>query len=278
MELREKLKILDLSVKEERVLLALQQGIFTPLEISRMTKVTRPAVYDIFKKLKKRGLVESHITHGKKSWHIVSDKELANALYETKKVLLAFSDGKEEVSGVSDSTIVVHRGKEAVKKAVFGMILHRKNERFLCYTSFSDVLDKGWLTIFTPEEINEFNRIVKKNGIISELVAPEHWIEDHYKAMGVSWAKDYEGRSSSAVSLPQEYFKHSGQLFAFKDAMYLLALRDQLIIEIKHSDIQRMILSMYEFMKDHGETIDINKILRDLMEKETKATSAEEGS
>ena len=266
MELREKLKILDLTIKEEKVLLALQSGFVTPLVIAKATKVTRPAVYDIFKKLKKRGLIESHIKGGKKSWGMVSEKELSDTLYETKKVLLEFSDGSEELHGVGDSVVSVHRGKVAVRKVIMGMIRDRKNERFLGLSDFSpELLDEGWLTVLTAEDIHEFNRMVKRNGIIAELVAPNNWIDEHYKAMGDTWAKDYEGRASSSVYLDKKYFQHSGQIFAFGDALYLLALKDQLVIEIRHSDIQKMILGMYEFMKESGKPVDVNRRLRELM-------------
>ena len=266
MELREKLRILDLSTKEKKVLLALQGGHTTPLTIAKATKVTRPAVYDIFKKLKKRGLIESHIKDGKKSWGMESEKELADTLYEAKKVLLKFSDGSEELHGVSDSVVTVHRGKEALKKVIFAMIKDRKNERFLGLSDFSpELLDEGWLTVLTAEDIHEFNRIVKKNAIIAELIAPYGWIDEHYKAMGDSWAKDYEGRAASSVYLDKKYFQHSGQIFAFSDALFLLALKDQLIIEIRHSDIQKMILGMYAFMKESGKPVDVNRRLRELM-------------
>ncbi len=269
MELREKLKILDLSVKEEKVLLALQAGQDTPLEIMRHTKVSRPAVYDICKKLKKRGLVESRINGGKKSWKMVSDKELADTLYETKKVLLKFSDGSEEMHGVSDSVITVHRGKVAVKKVIMEMIKGRKNERFLGLSDFSpSLLDEGWLTVLSTDDIHEFNRMVKRNSIIAELVAPSHWIEEHYKAMGNAWAKEYEGRTASSVYIDKKYFQHSGQIFAFNDTLYLLALKDQLVIEVRHSDIQKMILGMYEFIKENGKPVDVNRRLRELMTQE----------
>ncbi len=266
-ELREKFRLLDFSVKEAKVFLALYNGNKTVVELSEESKVSRPSVYDILNKLKRRGLVESTILHGKKSWRLMSEKALGDILYDTKKAVLGFADGTEEVGGTTDGVVTVHRGDSAVKKVVLGMITNRKHERFLCYTSFSDILDKGWLQIFTPDEINEFNRLVKKNGIISELVAPESWIEDHYKAMGNTWAKEYEGRASSAVYLPKQYFNHSGQIFAFKDVMYLLALNDKMVIEIRHSDIQKMVLAMYAFMKDRGEMVDVNRRLRELMEK-----------
>ena len=266
MELREKLKILDLSIKEEKVLLALQSGLVTPLAIAKATRVTRPAVYDIFKKLKKRGLVESHIKDGKKSWGMVSESELADMLYETKKVLLKFSDGSEELHGVSDSVITVHRGKETLRKVIFAMIKDRRNERFLGLSDFTpELLEEGWLTVLSAEDIHEFNRMVKKNAIIAELVAPFGWIDEHYKAMGDNWAKDYEGRAASSVYIDKKYFRHSGQIFAFSDALYLLALKDQLVIEIRHSDIQKMILGMYAFMKESGKPVDVNRRLRELM-------------
>jgi len=265
-ELREQFKLLNLSVKEAKVFLSLREGSESVLEIAWDTKVSRPSVYDILQKLKKRGLVQSYILQGKKSWSLASEKELSDTLYETKKAILGFIDGKDEVGGMTDGVVTVHHGKEAVKKAIMGMVANRKHERFLCYTAFSDLIDKGWLTVLSPEDINEWNRMVKKNGIISELVAEEGWMEKHYKVMGDAWAKDYEGGSSSAVYLPEKYFKHSGQIFAFKDVMYLLALTDKMIIEIRHSDIQKMILAMYAFMKERGEAVDVNKRLRELME------------
>ncbi len=51
--------------------------------------------------------------------------------------------------------------------------------------------------------------------------------------------------------------------------LYLLALNDELVIEIRHSDIQKMLLSMFAFIKEHGETVDANKLLRELMEKDS---------
>lgn len=265
MELRKNLALFDLSSKEEKVLLAIIGGLDTPLSIARETKVTRPAVYDILEKLKKRGLVKSKITEGKKTWHLIEQRELASSLYEAKKVLLSFSDGREEVEGVQDSFIVLHRGKEAVRKILYDMFQSHAHDRFLTISGLSPISD--WITLLGQEDIGAINRIIKKNGLITELIAPQGWIEEHYKALGAEWAKDYEGRTAATVYADKNYFNHGAQMFAFKDSLYLLALGDQLIIELRHSDIQKMILSIYSFMKDRGEKIDANKLLRDLMEK-----------
>lgn len=267
MELRKNLSILDLSRKEEKVLLAIIEGCRTPLSISNKTKVTRPAVYDILLKLKKRGLVQSKIKEGKKSWALVDQRELVSSLYETKKVLLGLSDGREEVVGVDDSLIVLHKGKKAVNKILHEIFQSRHHERFLGLSGTSPISD--WMTVMDVDGIGIINRTIKKNSLITELIAPEKWIEEHFKAMGKEWAVDYEGRTASTVYVEKKYFDHGAQLFGFKDALYLLALGDQLIIEIRHSAIQKMILSMYAFMKDHGEKVDANRLLRELMEKES---------
>ena len=266
------LQLLNLSSHEAKLFALLQSDMpLTPLELSRKCAIPRASIYVALSGLKKRGLARHVIINKKSKWCRTSESELTNILYETKKKLLGFVDGKEEVvsgaSSATDGVVTVHRGNTAVKKVIFDMIRDRKHERFLGYTAFSDVLMKGWMNVFTEDEINEFNRIVKKNGIISELIAPENWIEDHYKAMGNTWAKDYEGRTSSAVYLDKKYFQNSGQIFAFKDVMYLVALNDKMVIEIRHSDIQKMILGMYSFIKERGETVDVNKRLRELMKK-----------
>jgi hypothetical protein len=162
-----------------------------------------------------------------------------------------------------DGVVVVHNGKEAVKKVLFDMFRSHKAERFLGMANMDAV--KGWLQVTTPEEINEINRIIKKNGLITETIGPHGVLHEHFKLSGIEWAKDYEGRTASTIYVDKKYFNHAGQIFAFKDSLYLLALNDQMIIEIRHSDIQKMILSMYAFMKDRGETVDANRVLRELM-------------
>ena len=62
------IKVLGLSKKEEKVLYALREGNDSPAGISQNTKVSRPSVYDILGKLKKRGLVYSYIEQRKKKW------------------------------------------------------------------------------------------------------------------------------------------------------------------------------------------------------------------
>jgi hypothetical protein len=145
----------------------------------------------------------------------------------------------------------------------------RSNEKFSGLTSYDRVVT-GWMKILGTEGVNETNELIKKNKLISDSVFSDKWLEKSYEAMGTEWAKAYEGRTASTAYIDEKYFNFSSQIFAFRDVLYLFSLEDEMIIEIKHNEIQKMILSMYQFIKDHGEKVDANRILRDLMEKDNQ--------
>ena len=268
MELRKSLSILDLSIKEEIVLLAIIQGINTPLLLAKETRVTRPAVYDILKKLKERGLVKSHIHNGKKSWSLASKEDIDEALYETKKVLLSISEGVEEVKGLSDGTIVVHRGKVAILSMLSHIVNHRQEARL--HIMQGDMVQKGWDAIVGKETINKFNDDLRSHRIITEAIFPNHWFKDHVNRLGIDegikWLKGFIGRAYSAHQIDKKYFNHAGQIFMFKDSLYLMAMNEALVVEIRNSEIQKMVKSMFSFIEEHAEKVDINIGLQKMIE------------
>lgn len=268
MENTQNLDLLGITPKERRVLLALQDGQNTPLLLSRTTRVSRPAVYAILQNLKKRGLAQSRITNSKKHWQLVSQKEIEEALYETKRALLKIPKGREELHGLSDSMVVVHRGRDAIKHVMLGLFADKKNERF--YWGFQgDNSSKAWNEMFTVAETNRINRYIKGNGIISEGILPKGWFEEQTRELGVEWAKDFEGRTARIHVLDPKYFKHGGQCWIFKDSLYLFALGEEIVVEVRNSEIQRMILSAFEFMQENSPVIDANELLRNLVAKPT---------
>ena len=260
MEISKTLKILGLSNKEEKVLLAIISGIKTPLLISKETKVTRPAVYDILKKLKFRGIVKSHIINGKKIWQLCNKDDIENGFYEAKKILLSLSHESKEVEGLGGSTIIIHRGKENIKTLLKTIFLDNKNKRLYGFQGNMSTI--GWDKIFTTEETSEINQIIKKNGIIVEAVLPIGWFEEQTKTLGIEWAKDFEGRSSRFHIIEPEYFTHGGQMFILKDSLYLFGLNEEIIVEIRHSEIQKMILMFFRFMQDNSQLVDGNSLIR----------------
>lgn len=266
-ERQQNLSLLGLSKKAAGVLLALRSGADTPLLLSRATKVSRPAIYAILLNLKKRGIAESRIHAGRKFWKLVDRRELEQKFFETKRDLLQISPGTQEVFGIDDAVAIIHREKDTVRKLLGELMFDHKNERLFAFVG--DNAAVNWNTVFSASETNAFNRAVKKNNIITEGVLPIGWFERQTKELGIEWAKDFEGRSAKTHVIAHEYFRHGAQLFVFKNSVYLIALGEELIIEIRHSEIQKMLLSMFRFIEDNSRLIDVNALLRKLIE-ETK--------
>ncbi len=262
---QETIGLLGLSKKEATVFSAMQDGLDTPLKIAQATDVSRPGVYDILLSLKKRGLAGTHIRNGKKHWKILERKEIEGRFFEAKRSLLKISKGTSEVFGVDDSVVIVHRGAEAVRKLLNNMLGEHKQERL--YGFQGDVAAINWNKVFTVAETNKINRLIKEKGIIVEAVLPNGWFERQTKELGVEWAKDFEGRTTRTTTIGEEYFQHGGQLFLFKNSIYLIALGEELIIEIRNSEIQKMLLAFFQFIKDRSDALDVNALLRNLIAK-----------
>ncbi len=259
----ENIKLLGLSRAEIKVLDALRAGKNTPLLIAEYSKVSRPAVYEILERLHKRGIVKSNIRNGKKYWSQAKERDLERELYETKKELLGIEEGVEEVRGLSDSTVIVHRGAPAIRKLLEGLFKEYKDQRL--YGIQGDTVVIGWNKVFGVEKTNEINRLIKKNGIIVEAILPRGWFERQTKLLGKKWAEDFEGRASMTHEIDEEYFQHAGQIWAFRNSLYLIAMNEEIIIEVRNSEIQKLILSMFRFIQDNSRKIDVNRILRELL-------------
>ncbi|MFZ1075641.1 MAG: helix-turn-helix domain-containing protein [Minisyncoccia bacterium] len=266
MALKNNLRLLGLSTKEEKVLRALMDCKDTPLLIARATKVSRPAIYAILNILHERGIAVRHTVNGKKKWAIADERGIEETLYDAKRTLLDIPHGREELRGSSDSMVIVHRGLEAIKKVMPTLFAAHKHERFF-WGFQGDIATAEWNKTFSLAETNRINREIKNNGIITEAILPAGWLEEQTKLLGALWAKDFEGRTARVNIIDPSYFKHGGQCWVFRDALYLFSLSEQLVIEIRNSEIQKMVLAIFQFMQDASITIDANEVLRKLISK-----------
>lgn len=274
MNSEETLSLLGLSKKEEKVILALQDGPSTPLLLSRKTHVSRTAVYAILQNLKMRGLAHTNIKNGKKHWSLAPEREIEEALYSAKRALLKIPMGREELHGLSDATVIVHRGQESIRKVLGELLFDHKNERF--YGLVGDAAAVYWNAIFPLAETNRFNRALKRNNIIAETIMQDGVLERQTRELGVSWAKEFEGRTTRVNVIDAEYFAHGGQIFIFKQSIYLMALGEELVIEIRNSEMQRMLLMFFKFMQDNSQLIDANELLRKVIAEAENSKSLKE--
>jgi len=263
---REQIRLLGLSGSELAVLEALRAGHNTPLLISEHIKVSRPAIYEILDRLHKRGLIKSNIRGGKKHWSQSRDKDIEQELYSSKRQLLGIEEGIDEVRGLSDSTVVAYHGGEAIRGLLHKILKDNKNQRL--YGIQGDTPAIGWSRVVGIERTNELNRIIKQNNIIVEAIVPYGWFERQIKLLGKKWAEDFEGRASATHIVDEKYFQHGGQIWIFKNSLYLIAMNEEIIIEVRNSEIQKLILSMFRFIQDNSQKIDVNALLRELIAKD----------
>ncbi len=258
------MQLLQLSKNENKIFTQLKQGDSTPLELSRSTHITRPTVYETLKKLKARKLVQTKIVHGKKYWTLEDERVIEDELYKAKKALLDISETTEEVHGRCESNIIIYKDEKSIQKLLFNLLSHTKNERM--YGIQGNNIEIGWSKIFSPDATNKLNRLVKKNKIIMEAVIPRGWFEKHAKLWGKEWVKHFMGRMTIAHEIDEEYFKHGAQLFATKNALYLLSFNESLAIEIRNSETQKLVLSLLSYIQDNAKRVEPNTILGKLVE------------
>lgn len=259
----QQVKLLGLSKKEIAVLNALREGQNTPLLLSKSTNMSRAAIYEMLERLHRRGLIKKNILNGKKYWSQSKNNDLEQDLYELKKALFDIEDGVKEVHSVSDSSVVIHRGGKAIRKLLRDMMMENKNQRL--YGIQGNVVTIGWDKVFGAEGTNELNRYIKSNHIITEGIMPHGWAEHQVAVMGKKWAEDFEGRMAVTHHIDNKYFEHGGQVFIFKNSLYLMAMNEEIVIEVRNSEIQKIILAMFRFIQDNSKKVDINETLRKLI-------------
>lgn len=256
-------KVFGFSKKTEKVFLAVLSGQDTPVKISKETDISRPAIYAILKHLQARGLIVSQVSRGVKHWALASDRAIDETLYEAKRALLGISEGRQEIYRKSDVGITLYRGKDAIEKLLKHLFENHKGEYYR--GTQGDNVFPAWQQLFGIETINEFNKNIKKNRLIVEAVLPEGYFEGAVSRFGVEWARHFEGRTYRVGLIDPSYFQHGAELFLFKDILYLASMSEALIIEIRHSEIQKMISLFFTHMQDTARSVDGNEMLRKLI-------------
>lgn len=260
------IRLLGLSDKEISVLDAIRSGCQTALAVSDQSKVSRQGAYEVLERLQKRGLVIRRIKNGKKYWMQADQRKIEQELMLSKNQLQQEVKRDAGIYNPSDSMITVYRGKDAIRSLFKNLFDGHAHQRF--YAMQGDAVVVGWNKIFGVDGTNEINRRIKKNDIIAEGVVPYGWFERQTEKLGKNWAKDFEGRAAMMHEIEEGYFEHGGQFFIFRDSLYLMAMNEGLVIEVRNSEIQKVILSMFSFIEDHAQKFDLNARLRELIANE----------
>jgi hypothetical protein len=98
-------------------------------------------------------------------------------------------------------------------------------------------------------------------------ILEKDWAVTTAKKFGIEWAKNFEGRTTSVHELAPDYMKYSTEIWLFKNSVYMFAPQEEIVVEIKNSDMVTMIKALFSFVQHNTRAIDINRALRGIIEK-----------
>ncbi len=227
---------------EENIILDKIRNSHTPLLISRDSGIPRSTVYFLLLKLEKRGFVEKQMVGKKKRW------------------ILQNSTLKEKSS--EDPSIKIYKTAREIEDFLLHMTTEDKNR---IKSLSGNNISNGWRKNVGNNSMIKFNNLIKKNGLISELITSSKYFEEQYNDLGEDWGHSFADRPCEFHFFPDRYINHSGQIFIKSDNVFLIDMNIPIIIEIKNKNISRMIQSMFEFIKDNTPTGDVNELIRKIM-------------
>ncbi len=261
--------LLQLSKKEQVIFNLLNNESSTPVSLAKKCSIPRPTIYITLEKLHNRGLIiKKKISH-KTYWQKNSDDEIESLAYRFKELLSASSATKQEKISITDSSqVVVHRGQKAIFKLFSSLVDEHAGEKMIALQG--NLAGYAWSKLFNVQEINIINQKIKKNKVITELVTSREWFKSQTELFGTGWAKNFEGRTIRMQDVGNQYLNYASQIFIFRDKVYIDAMSDKVFIEIKNPEIAKLLVSITQFVQDHSEVLDANKLLRELISNNSK--------
>ncbi len=258
------LKIFGLSAHGAAVLQQIKDGRVTPVMIAKHINLSRPAIYAILVKLQEQGLVVEKHTGNTRAWKITEVSQI-ESLFETAKLEL-FGAMSERTIKYADTgvEVTIYRGRETISNLMKEIFASHRGEK--CIGIQGTNVYPGWKDLLGVEFINELNKKIKTSGMINQPIVSTGHFEEAVDIFGLEWAKSFEGRAARTNEIDAKYFKHKGEIFLFKDCVYLISMSEKLVIEIKHSHIQKVLYALIEYIQDTSKVIDGNERLRQIME------------
>jgi len=226
---KEILKGIGLTENESEIyLILLKEGESTIYEIADHSKISRPNIYDIIKKLKEKGLVSSITKKNKKYFKSTTPENLYNILKEKESNLLEILPKLKEIYETSEvkPIIEVYRGVEGLKSLMNDM-LKTKKEIWI----FNGA-DKRYVLENIPEFYYErFLREKKKLKIKTNILYSKN-------------IEPIKGPGYKLKKLPEDYFAGKVSYWTYGDRVYIgIWTKELVIIRIISDDVAKVFMN-----------------------------------
>ena len=259
--------LLQLTDNEKNILNCFNnESIETPLTLSGKVNIPRPTVYITLEKLESRGLI-SPVKIGKRIFWKKTEEEIIVQHISNLKDELMSKNTYEKMSVTEDTDIAIYRGEKTILTLFTKLIDEHRGNRLMGIQG--DYAGDSWKGVFSLENINMINQKIIEKGLITEIVTSKDWFKRQIKIFGKSWAENFIGRTAQVHFINNTYLNYKSQIFIFENQVFLVSMEEELFIEIKNMSIAKMLISLIKFTEDHTSSVDVNKIISDLISSTT---------
>ncbi len=150
-------------------LILVNHGASTIYEIAKLSSISRPNIYDIINKLRKKGLISSFVKKNKNYYHITEPNNLVRFLDEKRKNLSTIIPKLNELfNSKKIKTITeIYQGKEGLKLIIEDMLIAKE------ILIFNGVDIDKLLSEITTFNLERYLNEKKKKKIITKILYAE---------------------------------------------------------------------------------------------------------
>jgi len=229
--------------KEEKQILKTLREFSTPLKISKHTSIPRSTVYFLLGKLKSRGMVTQDKKGHKPIWILRGTVPIEN-------------DSLDKI--VKQNTLIQTYNSKQEIKDFLGSFTASKNTKFSTLNGDHNI--EGWSTHIGNELITEFNALINKNNIISDIISSDYFIKQNKKILGEDWALSYKNKPTEYHILDNKYTDYKTQIILHDKNIYIINMDKLLVIKISDTDIFQCFSSLFKFIKDNTRSTTLMEI------------------
>ena len=175
--------------------------------------------------------------------------------------ILRTMDDNSPVETTNSQQIQTYTTKEAIGDFLEKSVL-ADGERLKCLNG--DNILSGWLKNVGIDSIVKFNKHMRDNDIISDVVSSKGSLKNQINEWGDEWIDSISSKPTEYHLIDKKYADHGAQIFLKNNKVFLLDLSKPIVIEIKNEEMTKMFKSFFEIIKDNTKNVGISELLRNM--------------
>jgi DNA-binding transcriptional ArsR family regulator len=259
----DELDILDLTLPEEKILVAISVQARHISDIASLTDLPRTSLLYILTKLRKRGLVKL-LRRGKRAFYksnFHSTLKQLSSIHSPSHSPLQTNepDYRQAMNGV-----VIHEGVTAIMNIFERLADQPKNSRIYGIQPDNSI---NWaLRKPHTDDWTRINTIIKEKSFIIEGIVHEKSVETILKEVGTKNALEifnsFFGRLQDYAKIPDEFANVEAEFWSFGGSAFIVNWNTEVAIEIVDSDMVTLLLAMFSCVKELGQRYNQNEKMK----------------